>query len=207
MKHTHNIALVGATGIVGETMLSILEERKFPINELRLLASERSVGKEYVFNGKTIKVQALNENSFKSIDIALFSAGSKISKKYADTAVRSGCIVIDNSSAFRMNKDVPLVIPEINSQALANNKGIIANPNCTTIITLMALSPIHKFSKIKKIIASSYQAVSGAGQEGINELMDQNRDVVNGLKPTVKYEEFVNDHNQTGFGIGLVHVE
>ncbi|NOR45899.1 MAG: aspartate-semialdehyde dehydrogenase [Candidatus Delongbacteria bacterium] len=183
----YNIAIVGATGVVGETMLSILEERKFPVNDLILLASERSSGKEYLFNGQTIKVQALNESSFQNIDIALFSAGSSISKTYADIAVRSGCIIIDNSSAFRMKEDVPLVIPEINPQALSNHKGIIANPNCTTIVTLMALDPINKFSKIKRIIASSYQAVSGAGREGINELKYQSKDITNGREPTIKY--------------------
>ena len=148
----YNIAIVGATGVVGETMLSILEERNFPVNNLVLLASERSKGKEYFFNGETIEVQILNENSFQNIDIALFSAGSSISKQYANVAVNSGCIVIDNSSAFRMDENVPLVIPEINPQVLSNNKGIIANPNCTTIITLIALDPIHNFSKIKKIL-------------------------------------------------------
>ena len=187
MIKKYNIAIVGATGVVGETMLSILEERNFPINELVLLASERSVGKKYLFNGESIQVQVLNENSFNNIDIALFSAGSLISKKYADIAVNSGCIVIDNSSAFRMNMDVPLVIPEINPQALSSHKGIIANPNCTTMVTLMALDPIHKFSKIKKIIASSYQAVSGAGQEGINELKEQSKAIVKGVEPTQKY--------------------
>ena len=183
----YNIAIVGATGVVGETMLSILEERNFPVNNLVLLASERSKGKEYFFNGETIEVQILNENSFQNIDIALFSAGSSISKQYANVAVNSGCIVIDNSSAFRMDENVPLVIPEINPQVLSNNKGIIANPNCTTIITLIALDPIHKFSKIKKIIASSYQAVSGAGQEGINELKEQSKALVEGKEPTKKY--------------------
>ncbi|MCK5759753.1 MAG: aspartate-semialdehyde dehydrogenase [Candidatus Delongbacteria bacterium] len=187
MNKKFNIGIVGATGVVGETMLSILEERKFPVNNLVLLASERSTGKEYIFNGQTIKVQTLNENSFKNIDIALFSVGNSISKKYAEVAVKSGCIVIDNSSAFRMNENVPLIIPEINPHVLANHKGIIANPNCTTIVTLMALNPINKFSKIKKIIASSYQAVSGAGQDGMDELREQNRAILNGKEPMVKY--------------------
>ncbi len=187
MIKKYNIAIVGATGVVGETMLSILEERNFPVNNLVLLASEKSAGKEYLFKGQTFKVQTLNENSFENIDIALFSAGGKISKKFAGIAVSSGCIVIDNSSAFRMDSDVPLVIPEINSEDLSSHSGIIANPNCTTIVTLMALNPIRKFSRIKKIIASSYQAVSGAGQEGINELVKQNKAIVIGQEPVVKY--------------------
>ncbi|MCK4978963.1 MAG: aspartate-semialdehyde dehydrogenase, partial [Candidatus Delongbacteria bacterium] len=187
MKKKYNIVIVGATGVVGEAMLSILEERNFPVNNIILLASERSIGKEYVFKGETLEVQVLNKNSFENVDIALFSAGSSISKKYVEVAVKSGCIVIDNSSAFRMNENVPLVIPEINPQTLANHKGIIANPNCTTIVTLMALNPINKFSKIKKIITSSYQAVSGAGQEGMDELREQNKAIINGKEPIVKY--------------------
>ncbi|MBN2790268.1 MAG: aspartate-semialdehyde dehydrogenase [Candidatus Delongbacteria bacterium] len=183
----YNIAIVGATGVVGETMLSILEERNFPVNNLILLASERSSGKEYWFRGQRSTVKTLNENSFKDINIALFSAGAMISKQYADIAVSEGCTVIDNSSAFRMDSDVPLVIPEINPEALSNHNGIIANPNCTTIVTLMALNAINKYSKIKKIIASSYQAVSGAGQDGINELIDQNKAIVIGQDPQIKY--------------------
>ena len=183
----YNIAIVGATGVVGETMLSILEERNFPIDNLVLLASERSFGKKYLFNGQSLEVQILNENSFKDIDIALFSAGSKISERYAKIAVKAGCTVIDNSSAFRMNDNIPLIIPEINPEALTDHIGIVANPNCTTIITLMALNPINKYSKIKKVIASSYQAVSGAGQEGINELQQQNKAVLNGEETKIKY--------------------
>lgn len=187
VSKNYNIAIVGATGVVGGTMLSILAERNFPVNNLVLLASERSSGKEYYFKGQTLKVQTLNENSFKGVDIALFSAGSKISTQYANIAVKSGCIVIDNSSAFRMDLEVPLVIPEINPNSLSGHKGIISNPNCTTIVTLMALNPIRKFSRIKKIIASSYQAVSGAGQEGINELHEQNKAIIIGQEPEVKY--------------------
>jgi aspartate-semialdehyde dehydrogenase len=183
----YNIAIVGVTGVVGETMLSILEERNFPVNNLVLLASERSSGKEYSFKYQTLIVQTLNENSFNNIDIALFSAGGNVSKQYAQIAVESGCIVIDSSSAFRMDSDVPLVIPEINPEAIRTHKGILANPNCTTIVTLMALNPIRKFSRIKKIIASSYQAVSGAGQEGINELKKQNKAIVIGEKLQAKY--------------------
>ena len=187
MIKKYNIAIVGATGVVGEAMLSILEKRNFPINNLVLLASEKSVGKKYIFNGESIEVQVLNENSFKNINIALFSAGSSISKKYADIAVKASCIVIDNSSAFRMNKDVPLIIPEINPDDIFKHKGIIANPNCTTIITLMALNPIRKHSKIKKMVVSSYQAVSGAGKEGINELKEQSRKIAAGKEVDVKY--------------------
>jgi len=174
-KDSYNIAIAGATGAVGQEMMDILIERKFPINELRLLASNRSAGKELEYNNKKITVQELNENSFDNIDIALFSAGGSRSKKFAPIAARAGAIVVDNSSAFRMDEDVPLVIPEINPQALAGykKKGIVANPNCTTAVTVMALKPLHDLGKIKRVIASSYQAVSGAGAQAIEELRKQ----------------------------------
>jgi len=174
-KDSYNIAIAGATGAVGQEMMDILLERKFPINELRLLASNRSAGKELEYNNKKITVQELNENSFDNIDIALFSAGGSRSKEFAPIAARAGAIVVDNSSAFRMDEDVPLVIPEINPEALAGykNKGIIANPNCTTAVTVMALKPLHDLGRIKRVIASSYQAVSGAGAQAIEELRKQ----------------------------------
>jgi aspartate-semialdehyde dehydrogenase len=174
-KDSYNIAIVGATGAVGREMMEILEQRNFPVNELRLLASQRSAGKELEFKGRKIKIQKLDENSFKDIDIALFSAGSSRSKEFAPIAVQAGAVVVDNSSAFRMEEGVPLVVPEINPEAVAGykNKGIIANPNCTTAVTVMALKPLHDLGNIKRVIASSYQAVSGAGAQAIEELKNQ----------------------------------
>jgi len=171
----YNVAIVGATGAVGEEMMSILRERNFPVNELRLLASERSEGKEVEYNGSTIKIKKLDENSFDGIDIALFSAGGSRSKEFAPAAVDAGAVVVDNSSAFRMEEDVPLVVPEINPHAVGDYKkrGIIANPNCTTAVTIMALKPLHDLGRIKRVVASSYQAVSGAGAQAIEELRTQ----------------------------------
>jgi aspartate-semialdehyde dehydrogenase len=169
-----HIALVGATGAVGQEMLDCLEEREFPITELTLLASSRSAGKKISFRGNLIKVKELTHESFAGVDVALFSAGGDLSLEYAPSAAAAGAIVIDNSSAFRMDPDVPLVVPEINPAAAHDPaKGIIANPNCTTIITLMALYPLHKLYGLRSVIASSYQAVSGSGAQGIIELDDQ----------------------------------
>ncbi|GIW47013.1 MAG: aspartate-semialdehyde dehydrogenase [Deltaproteobacteria bacterium] len=176
-RESYNIAIVGATGAVGQEMIKILEERNFPVGELKLLASERSKGREVEFKGEKLIVEQLEENSFKNIHIALFSAGASRSREYAPKAVQSGAVVIDNSSAFRMEPDVPLVIPEINPHRVADyrKKGIIANPNCTTAITLMALKPLHDIARIRRVIASSYQAVSGAGAQAIEELRLQIR--------------------------------
>lgn len=169
-----HVAVVGATGAVGQEMLDCLEERNFPIGELTLLASARSAGKGISFKGRLIKVKELTHDSFEGVDIALFSAGGGLSLEYAPSAAAAGAIVIDNSSAFRMDEDVPLVVPEINPEAVKDcPKGIIANPNCTTIISLMALYPLHKLFGLKSIIASSYQAVSGSGAQGITELDEQ----------------------------------
>jgi len=174
-KDAYNIAIVGATGAVGQEMMEILEERNFPVKELRLLASERSAGQELEYKGNKIKIEKLDENSFENIDIALFSAGGDRSREFAPIAARAGAVVIDNSSAFRMEEDVPLVIPEVNPHAVAGFKkrGIVANPNCTTAVTLMALKPLHDLGNIKRVIASSYQAVSGAGAQAIEELRNQ----------------------------------
>ena len=174
-KDAYNIAIAGATGAVGQEMIEILEERNFPVNELRLLASERSADKELEFKNDKIRIQKLDESSFENIDIALFSAGGSMSREFAPLAVRAGAVVVDNSSAFRMEEGVPLVIPEINPHAVAEykNKGIIANPNCTTAVTVMALKPLHDLGKIKRVVASSYQAVSGAGAQAIEELRNQ----------------------------------
>jgi aspartate-semialdehyde dehydrogenase len=171
-REYYNVAIVGATGAVGQEMIQILEERNFPVQELRLLASERSEGKELEFKGNKIKVQKLSDNSFRGIHIALFSAGASRSREFALKAVESGAVVIDNSSAFRMEPDIPLVIPEINAHRVSDYKkrGIIANPNCTTAVTVMALKPLHDIARIKRVVAASYQAVSGAGAQAIEEL-------------------------------------
>ena len=175
------VAIVGATGAVGVEILSCLETRNFPLATLKLLASRRSVGKQMLFRGQMLTVEELTPQSFEGVDIALFSAGGDISREYAPIAAAAGAVVIDNSSAFRQEADVPLVVPEINGQAaLDHPRGIIANPNCTTIITLMALYPLHLRYGLKMIIASSYQAVSGSGQHGIVELENQVRAIANG---------------------------
>src|SRR3989344_2768103 len=176
----NTFAVVGATGAVGEEVLKVLEKRKFPLRKLVLLASKRSAGKTLTFRGKKIVVQELTEESFAGVDMAIFSAGASISLKFAPIAAKAGCVVIDNSSAFRMDKNVPLVIPEINPEALRRHKGIIANPNCTTIVTLMALWPLHQKFGVRRIIASSYQAVSGTGTNAIRELERQGLQTVKG---------------------------
>ena len=172
MSEPH-VAIVGITGAVGQEMIQCLEKRDFPIKKLTLLASAKSAGKIFSFKGKKIPVQELTLDSFDDVDIALFSAGGSISKEFAPVAAKSGAVVIDNSSAFRMDPEVPLIIPEINPEATHSNKGIIANPNCTTIVTLMGLNPLHKEWQVRGIIASSYQAVSGSGAQGIEELKNQ----------------------------------
>jgi len=169
------VAIVGATGAVGAEFLTCLAQRKFPIKELRLLASKRSVGKEMMFKGKPLRVQELTEDSFQGVDIALFSAGSGISKKFAPAAIKAGAVVVDNSSAFRMDKDVPLVVPEINPQEIATHKGIIANPNCSAIISITPLWPIHKVNRIKRLHIATYQASSGAGAAAMEELVESTR--------------------------------
>jgi len=174
-----NVAIMGATGAVGGRFLSILEERNFPLKSLRLLASERSHGKKLPFKGKDYPVEVLTHDSFKDIDIVLSSAGAERSKEFLSSAVKSGAVCIDNTSAFRMDKDVPLVVPEVNEHAIKKHKGIIANPNCSTIQMVLALWPIHKAAKIKRIVVSSYQSVSGAGQKNIMELAKQVKGIVN----------------------------
>jgi aspartate-semialdehyde dehydrogenase len=174
-KEKYNVAIAGATGAVGGAMLDVLERRNFPVNELRLLASERSVGKKLVFRGTEIAVQLLTKHAFKDIDIALFSAGASRSLDFAPAAVASGAVVIDNSSAFRMDPEIPLVVPEVNPHAIAQymQRGIIANPNCSTIQMLVALKPIYDKVGIKRIVVSTYQAVSGTGAKAIEELKSQ----------------------------------
>ena len=181
-KDGYVVAVAGATGAVGEVMLQVLEERKFPVRKVKALASERSVGKTVRFNGEDIKVELLTGDAFKGVDVALFSAGATRSKEFAPAAWQNGAVVVDNSSAFRMDVDVPLVVPEINPHAIAEytKRGIIANPNCTTIVTLMALAPLHRYSRIKRVVASSYQAVSGAGAKALEEFKQQVRAWVKG---------------------------
>src|SRR3954468_17075560 len=173
MNKNPHVAVVGATGAVGIEMIKTLEKRNFPVSKLTLLASARSVGKKLKFKGQEITVTELTADSFAGIDIALFSAGGSISKEFAPIAAKAGCVVVDNSSAFRMDDSVPLVIPEINAGDIKNHRGIIANPNCTTAITLMALYPLHQAFQVKRIFASSYQAVSGTGAKAIDELQRQ----------------------------------
>ena len=180
MSRNYHVAIAGATGAVGIEMIKTLERRRFPISRLTLLASRRSAGKHLSFMGEDLLVQELTEHSFKEVDVALFSAGGTISKEFAPFAVQAGAVVVDNSSAFRMDETVPLVIPEINREDIRKNRGIIANPNCTTAITLMALFPLHKAFGVKRIFASSYQAVSGTGALAIEELRTQVADVMAG---------------------------
>lgn len=173
MSRVYTVAVVGATGAVGETILRILEERKFPVRTLRLLASERSAGRRLRFQEEEVPVEPLTAEAFRGIEIALFSAGAIRSKEFAPAAARAGAVVIDNSSAFRMDPEVPLVIPEINPEATFRHKGIIANPNCTTIVMLMPLKPLHDHARVRRVVATSYQAVSGAGAKAIEELKRQ----------------------------------
>ncbi|OPY74134.1 MAG: Aspartate-semialdehyde dehydrogenase 2 [Syntrophorhabdus sp. PtaU1.Bin058] len=185
---TYNVAVAGATGAVGNEMISVLEERDFPVKNLVLLASSRSVGKTLPFKGKSVKVQELKEDSFKGIDIGLFSPGGAVSTKFAPIAAASGCVVIDNTSAFRMDPDVPLVVPEVNEHAIAGykKKGIIANPNCSTIQMVVVLKPLHDFAKIKRVVVSTYQAVSGTGMKAIKELEQQVLNLYNSRKIEIK---------------------
>jgi aspartate-semialdehyde dehydrogenase len=185
-ERTFKVAVAGATGAVGGAMLEVLERRNFPLSELRLLASERSVGKKLRFRGQEIAVQQLTKDAFAGIDVALFSAGASRSLEFAPAAAEAGAVVVDNSSAYRMDKEIPLVVPEVNAPAIAQYKkrGIIANPNCSTIQMLVALKPIQQRVGIKRIVVSTYQAVSGSGAKAIDELKTQVRDYVAG-KPLV----------------------
>ncbi|MBU1261266.1 MAG: aspartate-semialdehyde dehydrogenase [Planctomycetes bacterium] len=181
-----NIAIAGVTGAVGQEFIKILEQRDFPIKSARMLASARSVGKAVKLKGRDYPVEELTENSFAGIDIALFSAGGARSKQFAPAAVKAGAVVVDNSSAFRMDPEVPLVVPEVNPEDIKKHKGIIANPNCSTIIANVPIWPLHKANPIKRMVVSTYQAVSGAGQAGMTELLNQTREILEGRKPTCK---------------------
>jgi aspartate-semialdehyde dehydrogenase len=167
------VAVVGATGAAGQTTLRILEERKFPVRDLRCFASERSVGKTVTFAGEAIRVQRVEASAFRGVDIAICSAGSSQSREYAPMIARAGAVVVDKSNAWRMDPAVPLVVPEINAHAARRHQGIIASPNCTTIVTVMPLKPLHDAGRLRRVIATSYQAVSGAGVNGIEELREQ----------------------------------
>lgn len=186
----YNVAIAGVTGAVGKVFLSILEERKFPVKNLIPLASHRSTGKKILFNGQELEVKELKKDSFSNVDIALFSAGASTSREFAKHAVDSGAVVIDNSSAFRIEEDVPLVVPEVNKDKIFEHNGIIANPNCSTIIMVVALKPIYDISPIKRIVVSTYQSVSGAGAKAIAELENQTREIICGGNRNVKCEVF-----------------
>jgi len=181
-----NVAILGATGAVGQELLELLAERRFPIGNLRLLASARSAGKKIDFNGREIAVEAVGDRSFDDIDIVLASAGGSTSKEWAHKAVAAGAVVIDNSSAFRMDENVPLIVPEINSEAAAQHQGIIANPNCTTILMGVAIYPLHQVQPIKRIVVATYQSASGAGARAMEEARTQAQDILNGKEPTAE---------------------
>jgi len=185
MAKSFNVAVAGATGAVGSQMIACLEERGFPINNLKLLATGKSAGRKLRFRGKEFSIEELTETSFRGIDIGIFSAGGAASEKYAPYAAKDGCVVVDNSAAWRMDPDVPLVIPEVNPHAVANysNKGIIANPNCSTIQMVVALAPIYRKAGIKRIVVSTYQAVSGTGKKAIDELYNQTEAILNSREP------------------------
>jgi len=178
-KEKYVVAVVGATGAVGNEMIDTLEERKFPIKKLRLFASERSEGKTLEFEGSEFPVETLNEHSFKGIDIALFSAGAERSKIWAPVAAKSGCVVVDNSSQWRMDPGVPLVVPEVNAHDLKWHKGIIANPNCSTIQMVVVLNPIHAAARIRRVVVTTFQSVSGTGKKAMDELLQQTTDLLN----------------------------
>jgi aspartate-semialdehyde dehydrogenase len=178
-KDTYIIAIVGATGAVGNEMISVLEQRNFPVDQLRLFASERSEGKTLDFHGNPVKVEVLTDRVFDGIDIALFSAGGDRSTEFAPAAAKAGCIVVDNSSAWRMDPKVPLVVPEVNPDDIKNHKGIIANPNCSTIQMVVVLKPIHDAAKITRVVVTTFQSVSGTGKKAMDELLNQTKDLLN----------------------------
>jgi aspartate-semialdehyde dehydrogenase len=173
-----NVAIMGATGAVGQEMLRTLEMRHFPCTSLRLLASERSVGKKFPFRGRLVPVEKLTPDSFKGIDIVLASAGASVSREFVPHAVKAGAVVVDNTSAFRMEPDIPLVVPEVNAHALEKHKGIIANPNCSTAQMVVVLAPIHRMVGIKRLVIATYQSVSGTGQKAIDECLRQTRELL-----------------------------
>jgi len=180
------VAILGSSGAVGKELLALLEERSFPIDKLILLASHRSAGEVQSFCGTELKVQETTQDSFKNVDLILASAGSSISRKWKDSIQGSGALMIDNSSAFRMEEDVPLIVPEVNPGHLSNHKGVIANPNCTTILLALALAPLHRHIPIKRVVVSTYQSASGAGAMAMEELEKLSQEVLDGLTPKSK---------------------
>ena len=180
MRRRYNVAIVGATGVVGQQMLRVLEQRRFPIARVRLLASPRSVGRHLAFNGSRCRVEVLSRRAFDGIDLALFSAGASRSRQFAPEAVRRGALVVDNSSAFRLDPRVPLIVPEINPQALTRHAGLVANPNCSTMIMLMALAPLHAAATLTRVIVATYQSVSGAGAKAMEQLLRETRRLTQG---------------------------
>jgi aspartate-semialdehyde dehydrogenase len=183
MSKEYRVAVAGATGMVGQAMREILEERDFPVAELRLLASERSRGKRLPFRGEELEVQVLDEDSFRGIDLALFSAGSAVSLRFSPIAAEAGAVVVDNSSAFRMDETVPLVVPEVNPDDAFSHRGIIANPNCSTIQMVVVLKPLHDRSPMRRVVVSTYQSVSGTGRNAVEELEVQTREAQEGKEP------------------------
>ena len=189
-KTAYRVAVVGATGAVGAQMIEVLEERKFPVHQLCPLASSRSAGVTVLFQGQEVSVKLLTKDSFEGVDLALFSAGREVSKEFAPIAVKAGALVIDNSSAWRMDKDVPLVVPEVNAQDLAWHRGLVANPNCSTIQMVVALKPLHDAARIKRIVVTTFQSVSGTGKEAMDELMDECKDLLLFKQPRPKVYPF-----------------
>ncbi len=185
-KDRYIVAVVGATGAVGNEMIETLMSRDFPVEKLRLFASERSKGKTLSFWGEEVPIETLSEDCFEGIDIALFSAGGSRSKHWAPVAARSGCVVVDNSSAWRMDPEVPLVVPEVNPGDIKKHKGIIANPNCSTIQMVVVLKPIHDAARIKRVVVTTFQSVSGTGKKAMDELVEQTRDILNFQEPKVE---------------------
>jgi aspartate-semialdehyde dehydrogenase len=190
MGKAYKVAVVGATGAVGREMVNVLAERNFPVDSLLLLASSRSAGKEVEFGSRSLIVQELKPDSFQGINLALFSAGAGVSKQFAPLAVKAGTVVVDNSSAFRMDPKVPLVVPEVNPHALQEHQGIIANPNCSTIQMVVVLKPLHDRARIKRIVVSTYQSVSGTGKDAMDELFEQSKQMVSFQKDEIKPEVY-----------------
>ena len=186
MVHRYRVAILGATGAVGTELLELLEQRDFPLADLKLLASARSTGRTLAFKGEQLPLEAVSDDSFKQIDLVLASAGASVSKAWADKAVAAGAVVIDNSSAFRMNPTVPLVVPEVNPQAAAAHQGIIANPNCTTILMAVAVYPLHQVQPIRRIVAATYQSASGAGARAMEEVKTQTQAILQGQEPVAE---------------------
>ncbi|MGJ3252448.1 MAG: aspartate-semialdehyde dehydrogenase [Elainellaceae cyanobacterium] len=184
MPQTYRVAILGATGAVGNELLDLLEQRHFPISNLKLLASERSAGSTLTFRGETLTVESVSDRAFDDVDLVLASAGGSVSKTWAPKAVAAGAVVIDNSSAFRMSPEVPLVVPEVNPEALASHNGIIANPNCTTILMAIAVWPLHQVQQVQRILAATYQSASGAGARAMEEVKEQAQAILNGHDPT-----------------------